>query len=258
MAKGNQMLDQKSILVTGGGSGIGRASARIFADSGAHVVVADVDDVGGIATVEAIKAAGREASFFHCDVSVESDVAALVEFAVKTYGRLDGAFNNAGIEMCNKPVHEVTGAEWRKVIDIDLTGVFYCIKHEFLAMKESGGGSIVNAASAAGQRAQGNAADYVSAKFGVVGLTKAAAIDGGPLGIRVNAVCPGLIMTPMAQERLMVDPVFSQALEGIRQRHHVGRFGETADVAQAVMWLLSDLSSFVTGSPMLVDGGYSV
>jgi NAD(P)-dependent dehydrogenase (short-subunit alcohol dehydrogenase family) len=182
----------------------------------------------------------------------------MVAFAVSTYGRLDGAFNNAGIEMRNKPVHELTGDDFRSVIDVDLTGVFYCIKHEFLAMKQTGGGSIANTASSSGLRGQANSADYVAAKHGVVGLTKAAAADGGPLGIRVNAVCPGLIMTPMAKDRLMNDPVFSQALDGLRQRHLIGRFGETSEVANLAMWLLSDQSSFVTGAPMLVDGGYAV
>jgi NAD(P)-dependent dehydrogenase (short-subunit alcohol dehydrogenase family) len=182
----------------------------------------------------------------------------MVRAATDAYGRLDGAHNNAGIEMVNKPVHEITLAEWGKVLAVDLTGVFLCIKHEFLAMKETGGGAIVNTASAAGVRGQINAADYVAAKHGVVGLTKSAAVDGGALRIRVNAVCPGLIMTPMARDRLMQDPIFSQALDGLRQRHHIGRFGKTEEVANAVLWLLSDESSFVTGTPMLVDGGYAI
>lgn len=252
------MLDGKIIIVTGGGSGIGRTSSEVFARNGANVIIADMDENGGNETVETICAAGGEARFRRCNVADEADVAAMVAFAVESYGRLDGAFNNAGIEMRNKSVHELTGEDFRKVIDVDLNGVFYCIKHEFLAMKKTGGGSIVNTASAAGLRGQGNAADYVAAKHGVVGLTKAAAVDGGPLGIRVNAVCPGLIMTPMARDRLMNDPVFSQALEGLRQRHVIGRFGETTEVANTAMWLLSDLSSFVTGTPTLVDGGYAI
>jgi NAD(P)-dependent dehydrogenase (short-subunit alcohol dehydrogenase family) len=144
------------------------------------------------------------------------------------------------------------------VIDVDLTGVFFCIKHEFLAMKGQGRGSIVNAASTSGLRGHVNSSEYVAAKHGVVGLSKAAAIDGGSLGIRVNAVCPGLILTPMVQDRLMSDPVFSQALEDLRKRHIIGRFGETDEVANAVMWLLSDLSSFTTGTAMIVDGGYAI
>jgi NAD(P)-dependent dehydrogenase (short-subunit alcohol dehydrogenase family) len=221
-------------------------------------VVADLNEGAAAETVALIRKTGGEAQVRRCNVAVESDVEALVAFAVDHYGRLDGAFNNAGIEMRNKPVHELTAEDWRAVIDVDLTGVFFCIKHEFRAMMKTGGGSIVNTATASGVRAQANASDYVAAKHGVVGLTKAASADGGPLGIRVNAVCPGLIMTPMAQDRLMNDPVFSSALEGLRQRHIIGRFGQTGEIANAVMWLLSDQSSFSTGTAMLVDGGYAI
>lgn len=252
------MVQGKVIIVTGAGSGIGRTTAEMLAAAGAKVVVADLDMASASAVADAIVADGHDARPVRVDVADEASVAVMVSFAVESYGRLDGAHNNAGIEMVNKPVHQISLAEWARVLDVDLTGVFLCIKHEFLAMQATGGGSIVNTASAAGLRGQINAADYVAAKHGVVGLTKAAATDGGPLGIRVNAVCPGLIMTPMARDRLMNDPVFSQALDGLRQRHHIGRFGETQEVAQAVLWLLSDTSSFVTGTPMLVDGGYAI
>jgi len=258
MGKGFQMLQGKTIIVTGAGSGIGRKAAETFAAAGANVIAADFNEATAAETAAAIRANGGEAQARRCNVAVEDEVAAMVAFAVAQYGRLDGALNNAGIEMRNKPVHELTAQDWQAVIDVDLTGVFYCIKHEILAMKGQGGGSIVNTASASGVRAQPNASDYVAAKHGVVGLTKAAAADGGPLGIRVNAICPGLIMTPMAQDRLMSDPVFSQALEGLRQRHIIGRFGETGEVANAAMWLLSDQSSFTTGTAMLVDGGYAI
>ena len=252
------MLDGKNIVITGAGSGIGATCAGIFADNGARVVVADRDSHSGEEVAASIRDSGGEASFQPCDVTDEASVAEMVGFAVRKYGRLDGAMNNAGIEMRNKPIHELTAADIDAVLGVDLVGIFYCMKHQFLAMKESGGGSIVNTASAAGVRGQVNASDYVAAKHGVVGLTRAGACDGGPLGIRVNAICPGLIMTPMAKDRLMNDPVFSQALDGLRQRHVIGRFGETHEVANAAMFLLSDLSSFITGSPMLVDGGYSI
>ncbi|MET0545889.1 MAG: glucose 1-dehydrogenase [Caulobacterales bacterium] len=252
------MLNGKTIVVTGAGSGIGRTTSEVLAKAGAAVVVADIDEVGGAATATGIKAAGGEAVFRRCDVANEDDVEALIGFAVERYGKLDGGFNNAGIELYNKPVHELSGAEFRRVIDVDLVGVFYCVKHEFRAMMKTGGGSIVNTASSVSDRPLPVSTDYTSAKAGVVGLTKAAALDGGPLGIRVNAVCPGLILTPMTKDRLMNDPVFSQAVQGIRARHHIGRFGETIDIANAVSWLLSDLSSFVTGSEMMVDGGYSI
>ncbi len=252
------MVAGKSIIVTGAGSGIGAATAEKLATAGAKVIVADLDGRAAEAVAGGIVDRGGIATAVTVDVADEASVSAMVRAATDAYGRLDGAHNNAGIEMVNKPVHEITLAEWGKVLAVDLTGVFLCIKHEFLAMKETGGGAIVNTASAAGVRGQINAADYVAAKHGVVGLTKSAAVDGGALGIRVNAVCPGLIMTPMARDRLMQDPIFSQALDGLRQRHHIGRFGETVEVANAVLWLLSDESSFVTGTPMLVDGGYAI
>jgi len=252
------LLKDRVIIITGAGSGIGLTTAHTIAGVGARVVVADIDLASAQAVVDDIRASGGDAAAVAVDVADEASVAAMVKFAVDTYGRLDGAHNNAGIEMANKPLHELTAAEWQRVIDVDLTGVFYCMKHEILAMKDTGGGSIVNTSSGAGLRGQVNAADYVAAKHGVQGLTKAAATEGGAFGIRVNSVNPGLIMTPMAKDRLMNDPIFSQALDYIRSRHHIGRFGETVEVANAVMWLLSDQSSFVTGSPLLVDGGYAI
>ncbi len=184
------MLKDKTIIVTGAGSGIGRTSAEVFSGAGANVVVADLNEQSAAETVDKIVAAGGRAVARRCDVASESDVAAMVAFAVERYGRLDGAFNNAGIEMHNKPVYELTAADWQAVMNVDLTGVFYCVKHEFLAMRANGRGSIVNAASTSGLRGHINSSEYVAAKHGVVGLSKAAAIDGGQLGIRVNAVCP--------------------------------------------------------------------
>lgn len=252
------MVKDKVIIVTGAASGIGLTTAHTLADGGAKVVVADINLSAAQTVVDDIRSTGGEAIATAVDVGDEASVAAMVRVAVDSFGRLDGAHNNAGIEMANKPLHELSAEEWGRVVHIDLTGVFYCLKHEFLAMKESGGGSIVNTASSSGVRATMNSSEYTSAKHGVVGLTKCAAIDGAPLGIRVNAVCPGLIMTPMARDRLMNDPAFSVALEGIRQRHVIGRFGETQEIANAVAFLLSDQSSFMTGAPMLVDGGFSI
>lgn len=251
------MLQGKSIMITGAGSGIGQTCAEVFAANGARVVVADRDEQSGQAVAAAIRDAGGEARFRQCDVTDEASVASAVAFTVETYGRLDGAMNNAGIEMRSKPIHELTAEDIDAVLGVDLVGVFYCVKHEVLAMKENGG-SIVNTASAAGVRGQINASDYVAAKHGVVGLTKAAACDLGPLGIRINAICPGLVMTPMAKKLMNDDPVFATAVDGLRSRHHIGRFAETYEIANAAMFLLSDMSSFMTGAPMLVDGGYSV
>ncbi|AOR78847.1 SDR family oxidoreductase [Novosphingobium resinovorum] len=252
------MLNGKAILITGAASGIGRRCAEVFAANGARVLVTDLSAEAGAEVVEGIRNAGGEAAFQPCNVTDEASVAAAVDKAVSLYGRLDGAMNNAGIEMRNKPVHELTAEDIAAVLGVDLVGVFYCLKHQFRVMKDSGGGAIVNTASSSGIRGQINASDYVAAKHGVVGLTKAVACDGGPLGIRVNALCPGLIMTPMAKDRLMQDPVFSEALEGLRQRHVIGRFGEMDEIANAAMFLLSDMSSFMTGSPMIVDGGYAI
>lgn len=251
------MLNGKSILITGAASGIGKQCAETFAANGARVLVTDRSREAGEEVAQAIRDAGGEAYFQPCDVADEASVAAAVDKAVELFGRLDGAMNNAGIEMRNKPIHELTAEDINAVIGIDLVGVFYCLKHEFRVMKDSGGGSIVNTASSSGIRGQVNASDYVAAKHGVVGLTKAVACDGGPLGIRVNAMCPGFIMTPMARG-LIADPVFSQALEGLRQRHVIGHFGEMEDIANATMFLLSDMSKFMTGAPMIVDGGYSI
>lgn len=251
------MLQGKSIMITGAGSGIGQTCAEVFAANGARVVLTDRDEQSGQAVAAAIRDAGGEARFCKCDVTDEASVASAVAFTVDTYGRLDGAMNNAGIEMRSKPIHELTAEDIDAVLGVDLVGVFYCVKHEVLAMKENGG-SIVNTASAAGVRGQINASDYVAAKHGVVGLTKAAACDLGPLGIRINAICPGLVMTPMAKKLMNDDPVFASAVEGLRSRHHIGRFAETYEIANAAMFLLSDMSSFMTGAPLLVDGGYSV
>jgi len=251
------MLNGKSILITGAASGIGKQCAETFAANGAQVLVTDRSVDAGEAVAQAIRDAGGKAHFQVCDVADEASVSAAVDKAIELFGKLDGAMNNAGIEMRNKPIHELTADDINAVIGIDLVGVFYCIKHEFRVMKDAGGGSIVNTASSSGLRGQINASDYVAAKHGVVGLTKAVACDGGPLGIRVNAICPGFIMTPMARG-LIADPVFSQALEGLRQRHVIGHFGEMDDIANATMFLLSDMSKFMTGAPMIVDGGYSI
>jgi NAD(P)-dependent dehydrogenase (short-subunit alcohol dehydrogenase family) len=252
-----RLLEGKVIIVTGAGSGIGKVCAQAFSRAGAKVVVSDYDQESGLQTLNEIKSAKGEGIYIRANVADETEVEALVNSAIESYGRLDGALNNAGIGMRNKPVHELTAKDWQEVIDVDLTGVFYCIKHQVLAMMTTGGGSIVNTASAAGLRGQINASDYVAAKHGVVGLTKAAAVDCGSLNIRVNAICPGLIMTPLAKE-LMADEVFSKAMDTLKTRHIIGRFGEPEEIADSAIWLLSDHSRFVTGTPLTVDGGYSI
>lgn len=249
------ILKGRTVIVTGAGGGIGRASSIVLAQAGANVVVTDVAVEAGEATVSAVRAAGGAGSFFRADLASEAEVRLLVDHAVRTYGRLDGAFNNAGLEQCAKPLHELTTEQWERAIRVDLTSVFWCIKYQVLAMLEAGGGAIVNTASSLGQVAIRNAAEYITAKHGVIGLTRAAAADYGSRSIRVNAVLPGIIRTPMIA-RLIEDPSFAAFFERLKDRHPIGRFGEPAEIGAAVTWLLSDAASFVNGAAISVDGGY--
>jgi NAD(P)-dependent dehydrogenase (short-subunit alcohol dehydrogenase family) len=253
------VLSGKSIIVTGAGGGIGRAASLVLAAAGANVVVTDIAEEAGRATVDAIRASASSSSanaiFFRADLAIERDVQALVERTTSTYGRLDGAFNNAGLEQCAKPLHELTTEQWERALRVDLTSVFWCLKYQVIAMLRTGGGAIVNTASSLGQVAIPNASEYIASKHGVIGLTRAAAAEYGAKGIRVNAVLPGIIRTPMIA-RLSEDPQFSALFDGLRQRHPIGRFGEPAEVGEAVKWLLSDSASFVNGTALTVDGGY--
>src|SRR5580692_3789962 len=249
------VLSGKSIIVTGAGGGIGRAASLVLAAAGANVVVTDIAEEAGRETVDAIRSSDANAFFFRADLAVERDVQALVERATSTYGRLDGAFNNAGLEQCAKPLHELTTEQWERAIRVDLTSVFWCLKYQVIAMLKSGGGSIVNTASSLGQVAIANASEYIAAKHGVVGLTRAAAAEYGAQGIRVNAVLPGIIRTPMIA-RLTEDARFSAFFDRLKERHPIGRFGDPSEIGEAVKWLLSGASSFMNGAAMAVDGGY--
>jgi NAD(P)-dependent dehydrogenase (short-subunit alcohol dehydrogenase family) len=248
-------LSGKSIIVTGAGGGIGRAASVVLANAGANVVVTDIAEENARVTVDAIRSNGANAIFFHADLAVEQDVQSLVERAVSTYGRLDGAFNNAGLEQCAKPLHELTTEQWERALRVDLTSVFWCLKYQVIAMLRTGGGSIVNTASSLGQVAIANASEYIAAKHGVIGLTRASAAEYGARGIRVNAVLPGIIRTPMIA-RLSEDPQFSAFFGRLKERHPIGRFGEPEEVGEAVRWLLSDSASFMNGAALSVDGGY--
>jgi NAD(P)-dependent dehydrogenase (short-subunit alcohol dehydrogenase family) len=248
-------LEGKTILVTGAGGGIGREACLVFAKAGANVVVTDIAVERGRETADSIARAGLTATFFAADLSSEEDIQALVAHAVDKYGRLDGAYNNAGVEQCALPLHELSLQQWERAIRIDLTSVFLCIKHQVKAMLKSSSGAIVNTASSLGQVAIPNASEYVSAKHGVIGLTRAAAAEYGRHGIRVNAVLPGIVLTPMIS-RLVADPQFSAFFEKVRDRHPIGRFAQAAEIGEAVKWLLSDAASFVNGTCMAVDGGY--
>lgn len=245
-------LDGKIALVTGGGSGIGQATALVFAREGAKVVVSDIVVAGGEATVQQIKAAGGEAVFVKADVSKAADVEVLVKKTVETYGRLDCAFNNAGIEGGVKFTVECTEAEFDRTIAVNLTGVWLCMKYEIQQMLSQGGGAIVNTASVAGLVGFPGLPDYVASKHGVVGLTKTAALEYAKAGIRVNAVCPGVIQTPMVERGAQKAPGFDEMALTMEP---VGRFGQPSEIGEAVVWLCSDAASFVTGLPMAVDGG---
>ena len=246
------LTEGKIVLVTGAGSGIGRATALVFAREGAKVVVADIVVEGGQETVQQIEAAGGEAIFVKADVSQAADVETLIAKTVETYGRLDCAFNNAGIEGGMKLTIDCTKEEFDRTIAVNLTGVWLCMKYEIQQMLSHGSGAIVNTASAAGLVGFPGLPDYVASKHGVVGLTKTAALEYAKSGIRVNAVCPGVIQTPMVERGAQLSPGFDELALSMEP---VGRFGQPAEVGEAVVWLCSDAASFVTGHPMAVDGG---
>jgi NAD(P)-dependent dehydrogenase (short-subunit alcohol dehydrogenase family) len=246
-------LEGKVSLITGGGSGIGKASALAFAREGSKVVVADVNVEGGEQTVRLIQDTGGEATFVRADVSNSGDVSDMVSHAVQTYNRLDCAFNNAGISGGRGRIHEYTEDDWSRVLNINLTGVWLCMKYEIIQMLKQGGGAIVNTASVMGLVGGSRSPAYGATKHGVVGLTKTGAVDYAQEAIRINAVCPGYIRTPMIEQSILSDPV---AEERVVSRHPMHRLGTPEEIAEAVVWLCSDAASFVTGHAMTVDGGY--
>lgn len=245
-------FDGKVAFVTGGASGIGAAVARQLAARGAKVVVADLKLEAGQKIVDEIVAAGGTATAVAVDVGRADQVEQAVKFVVDTYGALHLAVNNAGIGGAAKPTADYTVEEWRKVVSIDLDSVFYSTKYEIPAMLKSGGGAIVNMASILGTNGFASAPAYVSSKHGVVGLTKATAIDYAKQGIRVNAVGPGFIETP-----LLTDNSADNTFEVLKALHPMGRLGTSDEVAALTLFLLSDAASFITGSYHLVDGGYA-
>lgn len=249
-----KLLNNKVALVTGGSSGIGRASALAFSTAGAKVVVADVTVDGGQETVAMIKKAGGEASFIETDVSKANEVEALVKQTVEIYGRLDCAHNNAGVEGTLSPLHESVEEVWDKVINVNLKGVWLCLKYQTLQMLKQGGGAIVNTASVAGLIGMQGTGIYSASKHGVIGLTKTAALEVAQANIRVNAVCPGAIDTPMVQRGFAQMPDIENIIVA---SHPIGRIGKPEEVAQTVVWLCSDAASFITGVAMPVDGGFT-
>ena len=246
-------MESKVGLVTGGGSGIGRATALAFVRKGAKVVVADVAVNDGEETVRLIKENGGNAIFLKCDISKAAEVEAMVNKAVGTYGRLDYAFNNAGILGIMSAIVDYPEEIWNKVLSTNLTGAWLCMKYEIPQMLRQGGGAIVNTASVQGFNGGPGFSAYNASKHGVVGITKTAALEYAKAGIRVNAVCPGVIETSMNERIESEHPEMRSLLLG---RHPVGRFGRPNEVAEAVVWLCSEAASFVTGHAMVVDGGF--
>lgn len=245
----NYGFDGKVALVTGGSGGIGRATALAFAASGAAVLVSDVNDAAGQETVGLICNAGGKAVFQHCNVADAGEVKALVARAVAEFGRLDFAHNNAGIN--NMGADEYQDDVWDRSVAINLSGVMYCMREEAEVMLAQGKGAIVNTASINGLVGNGAQPGYTATKHGVVGLTRHGALRWAKVGIRVNAVCPGVIETPMTAP-LVANPEMRKVIDGMTP---MGRMGQAEEIAAAVLWLCSDQSSFVTGHPLVVDGG---
>lgn len=245
-------LSGKVAVITGGGSGIGLASAQGFAAAGAKVVIADIED--GTQAVENIKNSGGDAIFVKANVAKTEDIQTLVRTTVETYGRLDIAVNNAGVGGASAPTGEYTEEDWRRVIDINLTGVWLCMKYELEQMVKQGGGVIINMASILGWVGFANSPAYVAAKHGVIGLTKTAAVEYATQNIRVNAVSPAFIYTPLLEKAGMAKG--TPAYNTIASLHPMKRMGTPEEIADLVLWLSSDGASFVTGAAYLADGGY--
>lgn len=243
----------KVALVTGGSSGIGRATALAFAREGARVVVADLQYEGGEETVRLILDGGGEAVFVHADVADAAEVDAMVRGAVEAFERLDYAFNNAGIEGSTAPTAECTEENWDRVIGVNLKGTWLCMRAEIREMLRRGGGAIVNCSSVAGLVGFPGIPAYTASKHGILGLTRTAALEYAQQGIRVNAVCPGVIRTAMVERFTHQDP---QTEAQLVASEPVGRMGTPEEIAAAVLWLCSDAASFVTGHAMAVDGGF--
>ena len=246
------MLKNKVAIITGAAAGLGKAMTLLFARNGARIAVSDIDEEGGKKVVEEVEAAGGSAIFVRADSSSPEDNENLVREAVKRFGRLDIVVNNAGIGGPLVPIAEYTVDGWQKVIGINLSGVFYGMKYQIPAMLESGGGSIINIASILGATGTAGAAGYVAAKHGVVGLTKAGALEYAAQGIRVNAIGPGYTYTNLVNAHTMGE----EGIKALETLHPLGRLGEAGEIAELALWLASDKASFVTGSYYPVDGGY--
>ncbi len=245
----------KVALVTGGGSGIGKATAILFAEEGARVVVADIVPAGGEDTVRSIKENGGEAIFVKTDVTRSTEVSALVDKAVGAFGRLDCAFNNSGITGKGGPIADASEESWDHVINTNLKGIWLCLKYELKYMAGHGGGAIVNTSSIGGVLGFAGNASYIASKHAIIGLTKAAMLEYARFNIRVNAVCPGTIRTPLTEPMMARNP---ESLNNMQKRIPIGRVGMPEDIAKVVVWLCSDAAGYVGGHALVADGGYVI
>src|SRR5205809_1830100 len=250
----NILFENQVALVTGAGSGMRLATAKAFAEAGASVVLADIDEQSVRKAAEELVSAGKMAMAVRCNVALEADVAAMIEQTVSTFGRLDAAYNNAGVQSPAVETADASGEEFERVNAINLRGVWACMKHELRQMREQGSGAIVNCSSIGGLIGLPGRAAYHAGKHGVIGLTRSAALEYAARGIRINAVCPGTIDTPMVAEMLAKEP---ESMKEIMRDQPIGRLGRPEEIAAAVLWLCSSGASFVIGHALAVDGGYT-
>ena len=245
----------KAALVTGAGKGMGLATAKAFSEAGAAVLLADIDEDSVLKAAGELLKSGHKAIGMRCDVADEAEVKAAVEKTVASFGRLDAAYNNAGIQSLVTDTADLTSEEWDRVFNVNLRGVFLCMKYELMQMRRQGSGAIVNCSSIGGLIGLPGRAAYHAAKHGVLGLTKSAALEYAPRGIRINAVCPGTIRTPMVEDMFTSGDLSE---EDVVKLAPINRLGEASEIADAVLWLCSPMSAYVIGQSITVDGGYTV
>lgn len=245
----------KTALVTGAGQGMGLAAAKAFAQAGAAVMLADVNEVAAVKAADDLSKAGHKAMGMRCNVADEAQVKEMVEKTVADFGSLDAAYNNAGIQSLVTDTADLTSEEWDRVFSVNLRGVFLCMKYELMQMRKQGSGAIVNCSSIGGLIGLPGRSAYHAAKHGVLGLTKSAALENAPRGIRINAVCPGTIRTPMVEDMFASGDLSEEEVKGLAP---INRLGEAAEIADAVLWLCSPMSTYVVGQSVAVDGGYTV